>query len=94
MRIQFEVDGEPVEFHRSWFTGRAELRLRGEVVPLQCALDPTTHFSLTLTQIWKHWIGEHEVVIEKVRPLVLAGFRAHAYQVVVDGVVVAQETGY
>ena len=94
MLIQFDVDGEPLEFYRSWFTGRAELRVRGEVVPLQDALDPTTHFSLTLTRTWKHRLGEHEIVIEKLRPLVLAGFRPHEYRVIVDGTVLAQQRGY
>jgi hypothetical protein len=94
MRIPFDVDGAPVEFHRSWFTGRADLVVNGEVVPLQSALDPTTHVSLSLTQVWRHQIGKSEVVIEKTRPLLLAGFRPHTYRILVNEKVKAEQTGF
>src|SRR5579872_1208391 len=59
MLIRFQVDGEPAEFYRNWFTGRAELRLRGEAVPLQHALNPATHVSLTQARAWEHQVGQH-----------------------------------
>jgi hypothetical protein len=94
MRIQFEVDGALIEFRRSWFTGRAELLVQGEVVPLQSALDPATHVSLSLTKVWRRQIGNSEVVIEKVRPLVLPGLRPHTFRVLVNDQVLAKQTGF
>jgi hypothetical protein len=94
MRIQFEVDGALIEFHRSWFTGRAELIVNGEVVPLQSALDPATHVSLSLTKVWRRQIGKSEVVIETVQPLILAGLRPHTFRVLINDSVVAEQTGY
>jgi hypothetical protein len=50
-------------------------------------------FSFSLTRVWRHQVGEHEVEIEKVRPLLLAGFRPNKFTVRVDGQVVAQARG-
>jgi len=94
MSIQFEVAGEPVEFYRNWFTGRSELRMLGETVVLRSSLNPSTHFSLRLTRVLQHRIGDHEITIEQTRPLLFAGFRTHDYQIAVDGVVVRQQRGY
>jgi len=94
MQIQFQVENESAEFHRNWFTGGAELRFRGGIVPLQSTLNPATHFSMTLTKFWEYRIDGHEVVIKKVRPLLLAGFRPQIYQILIDGRVVAQKRGY
>ena len=94
MRIQFDVADTPAEFRRDWFTGRVELRVAGQNISLQSALNPTTHFSLSLTEVWRHHVVGHEVVIEKVRPLLLAGLRPHAYRVLVDGQLVAEQRGY
>jgi hypothetical protein len=91
--IRFDVDGQPVEFRRSWFTGRAELRHMGEVILLQNPLNPETHVSLSLTRTWTHRIGNHEVLIEKTRPLLFSAFRASDYRILVDGAVVAQSRG-
>ncbi len=94
MLIQFDVAGEPVEFYRNCFTGRAELRLRGEVVVLRSSLNLSTHFSLKLTRVLQHRLGEHEIAIEQTRPLLFAGLRPHEYRIAVDGVVVRQQRGY
>jgi hypothetical protein len=94
MLIRFEVAGETVEFYRNWFTGRTELRRGDRIIPLLSALDPTAHFSLTLTRVLQHRLGNHDITIEKVRPLLFAGFRPQSYRVLVDGVEVAQRSGY
>jgi hypothetical protein len=94
MRIKFDVAGIPVEFHRSWLTGRAMLRIDNSVVSLQNPFDPTTHISLSLTRVWQHQVQGHEVIIEKVRPLLFAGFRPHTYRVLVDGRIVAEQRGF
>lgn len=94
MLIRFDVAGEPVEFSRSWLSGHAELRVHGEVVTLQDPSDVGTHVSVTLTRVWKHRLGEHEIVIEKVRPLLLSAFRPQSYKVLVDGKVVAEKHGF
>jgi hypothetical protein len=94
MRIPFEVGGTPVEFRRNWFTGGARLWVAGADIPLQSAFDPATHYSMSLTRVWRQQVEGQEVVIEKVRPLFLAGFRRHCYRVLVDGQVVAERRGY
>jgi hypothetical protein len=94
MLLCFEVAGEPVEFHRNWFTGRSELRVRDTVFPLQSPWDLTTHFNMSLTKVWKQRLGNHDVVIEHVRPLLFAGVRPHTYRVLVDGTAVAEQRGY
>jgi hypothetical protein len=92
--IRFEVEGEPVEYYRNWFTGGAELRAGGRVIPLQSALDPATQFSMSLTRVLKHRLNGHEITIEQVRPLLMAGFRPHDYRILVDGEVVVERRGY
>ena len=94
MRIAFDVAGTPVEFRRNAFWGSAELRVGGAAIRLQHAADPTTHFELSLTKVWRHRVGDHEVVVEKVRPLLLAGLRPQTYRVKVDGQMVAERVGY
>jgi hypothetical protein len=94
MVIQFDVAGEPVEFRRNWFTGRSELRMRGETVVLRSSLNPSTHFSMRLTRVLQHRLSNHEIAIEQTRPLLFAGFRPHDYRIAVDGVVVRQQRGY
>ncbi|TAM55450.1 MAG: hypothetical protein EPN53_02895 [Acidobacteria bacterium] len=94
MRIEFTLGETPIEFRRDWFTGRAELLVGGHVVPLQSPFDPRTHFSFALTRIWRHRIAGHEVVIEKTRPRLVAGFRSQVYRVLVDGEVAAERDWY
>jgi len=94
MVITFAVDGEPVVYYRNWFTGRAELRLCGRVELLESALNPSTQFSMKTTRTSTHRVGGHEIAIRKTRPLLFGGLRPHAYEISVDGVVVAQAHGY
>ncbi len=94
LRIHFNVGATAFEFRRHWFTGRAELLIDGNTVVLQDPWNLGTHVSVTLKRSWRYQTGEHEVVIQKVRPLILAAFRPHAYNVLVDGQSVAERTGY
>lgn len=94
MQIQFTVGDKPVEFRRDQITGRAELVTPDEVVVLQSPFNPLTHFSLRLVHTYTHSIDGHEIVIEKKRPLFLAGFRPADYRVSVDGAVVCEESGF
>lgn len=94
MIIRFTVGNAPVEFRRNWLTGRADLVVGDEAVALQSPYNPATHFSLSLTRTWRHNVAGHDVVIEKLRPLLLAGWRRQEYRVLVDGQVVAEAQGY
>lgn len=93
MQIDFEVDGIPAQFFRDSFTGRAEVRTGGGILTLDDPFDPATHFSLGLTKQWKFSIGNVNVLVEKKRPLLLAGFRPSLYRVYVRDVLVAEQTG-
>jgi hypothetical protein len=94
MRIQFNVGDTSVEFQRNWFTGRAEFVLNGRTITLQDPQDFGTHFSFALKRVWKYRLDRYEIVIEKVRPLLLAGIRPHTYRVIVDGKVLEEKKGY
>src|SRR5215475_8725174 len=94
MQIEFTLDGAVAEFRRNWFTGRAELRIDGNVELLQSPLDPGTHFQLSLTRRWVRQYKGRDVVIEVIRPLLVAGFRPQTYRVFVDGACVAERRGY
>ena len=65
-----------------------------QTFPLQSLWNPATHASLKLSKTWEVDIPNHKVVIEKVRPLLLAGLRPHAYKIFVDDQIVAEKSGY
>src|ERR1043166_8257685 len=73
-----------IEFSRNWFTGRMQTLADGQPVAEQSPLSPSTHFSLRLKRCYEFDVGKterHHVVIEKERPLLLAGFRPQTYRV-------------
>jgi hypothetical protein len=94
MEIDFEIDGAPARYSRNWFTGLATLSVAGKPVTLQSVWNPATHFSFPLKRSWTMTVQGHNVVIEKVRPLLLAGLRPQSYRITIDGVLVAETTGY
>jgi hypothetical protein len=94
MRIEFSVNGIPVEFHRDSFSGAAELRLPDGIISLESPLRLGTHFSLSLTKEWTADIAGAPVTIEKIRPLLFAGFRPNKYRVFARGELIAEASGY
>jgi hypothetical protein len=94
MKLEFKVGDATAQFNRNWFTGKATLRVRETEAALQHMLDPSTHFSVSLTKQWRVTVEGHSVVIEKTRPVLFAGFRPQAFRVLVDGKQVAEATGY
>lgn len=94
MRIRFEVAGTPCEYHRNPFLGGARLRVGPEVMALQGAIDPRTQIGFTLSRAWERSFDGHTIRIEKDRPLLLAGLRPQRYRVLVDGQLVADESGF
>jgi hypothetical protein len=94
MRLAFDVGGTAVEFSRNWFTGRSTLTANGECQVLQSSLDPLTHFSVQLQRRWQCTVNGRQIVIEKQRPALLAGFRPQTYRIFVDGNLVVERTGF
>jgi hypothetical protein len=94
LRIDVPIGGKLLMFTRHSFTGRAELLMDGESLTLQDPYDPATHYSLKLTQKWVCAVEGHDVVIEKTRPLIFAGFRPQSYRLYVDGHLMAERHGY
>jgi hypothetical protein len=92
--IDQTIAGKRVIFSRNWFTGRARLSVDGREVTLQNPWNPGTHYSLTLKRSWTGQVGDRTLLIEKIRPILLSGFRPHMYRVLVDGEVVAERRGY
>ena len=94
MRIEFQVAGTAVVFTRSWVTGATKLVARGTEVMLQSPREVGTHFSFALLQVWEGKVFGHDIVIEKRRPALFAGFRAQHYRVLVDGALAVERSGY
>ena len=94
MKLNFSIDGANAELSRNWFSGRLALTASGQTIVLQSPWNPATHFSLSLQRRWQTSFNGHDVVVEKDRPLLLAGFRAQTYRVFVDGKLVADQSGY
>jgi len=99
--MKFELDvGEEktrVAFARNWFTGKLRIKVNGIVVVWNSALNPLTHFSLTLARSYRFNLNdkkESEVIIVKVRPLWFAGIRPQTYIVFWKGERIAQYVGY
>jgi hypothetical protein len=93
MLISFDVAGVPAEFNRNAQTERAELRIGDEVICLQGPFNPATHVELSTRKVWRRRVGDHEVIIEKVRPRMTGGLRDNSYKVWVDDAFVAEATG-
>ena len=100
MTFDFEVGDEKkahVSFYRNWFTGTLKIKVNGASVLWRSALNPLTHFSVTLTRAYSFYLEddkENEVVIVKVRPLLFAGVRPQTYIVLWKGNQIAQYRGY
>jgi hypothetical protein len=100
MKFKLEVGDQEksqIEFSRNFFTGSMQTFVDGRRVAHESALSPRTQFSFRRKRRYEFAVGKtetHRVVIEKERPLLLAGFRKQTYRVFVDGQVVHQQTGY
>ena len=94
MDITFEIDGAPIKFSRNSVTGRCILNTGTEDQILQSPWNPLTHFSFTPTRRWRCSVKGHDVVIEKDRPLLLAGVRSQTYRIFVDGKLVHEQDGF
>jgi len=93
MKINFSVADTDVEFIRDAMTGRAEVRTQSGTLLLQDPFNPTTHFSLSLIKEWRAEINGANILIQKKRPLFLAGLRPSRYRVFIDGALVTEQTG-
>ena len=94
MDITFRVGDATAAFYRNWFTGRTFMTVADQTFKLQSPWNPATHLSLRLTRVWEVDVPNHKIVIEKVRPLLFAGFRPNAYKILVDGQLVVEGSGY
>jgi hypothetical protein len=86
-----------IEYYRNCFWGTERLISDGKIIATRSPISPSTHFSFSLLRRYEFTIGEadqHQVVFEKKRPLLLAGFRPHNYRIFLDGVLVHEQTGY
>jgi len=100
MRFTLEVGDKEksrIEFSRNWFTGAMRALVDGRRVAEQSPLSPFTHFSGARKRRYEFSVGKtetHQVVLEKERPLMIAGFRPQTYRVFVDGQLVHEQSGY
>ena len=94
MKFTFEVEGTRIEFFRSNITGRVTLTTDAGTVELQSPLNPMTHFGAFLSRQWAVTVKGHKVVIEKERPVLMAGLRPQTYRVFVDDNLIVEQTGF
>jgi hypothetical protein len=94
MQIDFEIDGRPVQYFRDPMIGISEIRTPDGPIQIDSALSPSTHFSFRLKKEKTVMLYGHSVTVEKVRPLLLAGFRPSNYRIFIDGAVCAEQSGY
>jgi hypothetical protein len=86
--LEFEFDVGVAERHRVRYSfnktwGGVEIDVDGQPMTREVGL-----FSLSTTRRWRLRVGQHEqheVVIEKTRPLLYAGLRRQTCRVLVDG---------
>ena len=94
MKLTFSIGGTPAVFTRDWFTGKAALAVGEQTIPLADPWNRATHFSFQRTRTWHAEALGHQVVIEKTRPIFLAGLRPQNYRIQVDGELVMEQAGY
>jgi hypothetical protein len=94
VELAFEVDGTRAQFRRKASVGTAELTIGTEVFILASPRKVSTHMEIATRRTWQHRFNDHDVVIEKVRPLLFGGLRPNSFTVTVDGAVVAEATGF
>jgi hypothetical protein len=100
MKFEFEVANSKkhrVSYERNWFSGKCVVHVDSECVSTKSPLNLLTHFSVTLSHSIEFPVGDiekHDVRIERVRPLFLAGFRKHIYRAFVNGSPTLERHGY
>ena len=94
MQIDFEIDGRPVQYFRDAMVGTSGIRTPDGVTEIDSPLSPSTHFSLTLKKEKTVELYGHQVTVEKVRPLLFAGFRPSKYRILIDGVPCVETSGF
>ena len=89
-----------IHLRRRWHHGRIlsqmahrPVHAAHRLVVLQSSLNPFTHYSMKLKRQWHFSVEDHAVIIEKERPLLLAGLRPQTYRVFVDGKLVLERSG-
>ena len=86
-----------VEIHRGWFTGRFYYLENGIKKKIRSALNPTTHFNITLIKKYSFVVGikeKYAVEVTHIRPLICAGVRPHEFKIAVDGDVIHEVKSY
>ncbi|MFU8771133.1 MAG: hypothetical protein ACNA8H_01800 [Anaerolineales bacterium] len=100
MKFSFDVGNKEksqIDFYRNWFTGRVDFAVNGEKCTLVDPMDIRTHFSIKKTEGFRFTVGDqeqHEVLIEKKRPLIFPGLRRQKYAIFVDGSLVEEYEGF
>jgi hypothetical protein len=100
MKFTLEVgdkEKSKIEFSRNCWTGVMKAIVDGRKLMLQSPFSLFTYISFTSRRSYKFSVGnaeKHEVMIEKERPLLFAGFRPQTYRVFVDGQMVHEQQGF
>ncbi len=93
VQLMFEIDGKPAEYRRNPNTGRADLIVGDQVIPLQSPYSLGTHFDFKTRRAVKRTVDGHDIEVVKLRPRAVGGLRENTYTISVDGRVIAAATG-
>jgi len=92
-----EKEKHRIDYCRDPFFGTERLRADGQLVASRSVVSLSNYVSFPLCRRYEFSVGElekHTLVLEKERPLLLAGFRPHTYRVLVDGKLILERQGY
>ena len=99
MQFSFDIGNRQttrIDFFRDSFMGTVSITADGEEVYSESAFNPLTHGNLSLKRQYCFSITDpeyHDIVIEKTRPIFLAGFRQSRYEVYCDGYKIGDFSG-
>ncbi len=94
MRIQANVDGSAIEFSRSWFTGRATLVVDGTPTTLASPYALKTQINFSGKNRYVATVRGHELVIEHHMHFPFPAFRPAEFRLLLDGALLAEESGF
>ncbi|MFH2092935.1 MAG: hypothetical protein ABIJ31_11285 [Pseudomonadota bacterium] len=92
-----DKDQTKVIIARNWFAGTFTYTVDGRKRPIKNPFSPSANFSFTLKKSYEFQVGNtrlYKILIEHTRPLLLAGFRPHQYDIFVDDDLHTRYNGY
>jgi len=94
MLIEFELEGRRLWYSRDAFLGQSEIRTPDGLIEIDSLSELGTHFTFKTTTVKTVDVYGRKVTVEKVRPQWFGGLRPAKYRILVDGELIAEQSGY